>query len=41
MIDGQGFFHQPVRHKLITYDSIQKIATGHQGYDYTAGCLLD
>ena len=25
---------------LITYDTIQKIATGH-GDDYTTGCLLD
>ena len=40
MIDGQIFFDQPVRHKLITYDNIQKIATG-QGDDYTTYCLLD
>ena len=25
---------------LITYDTIQKIATGHED-DYTTGCLLD
>ena len=40
MIDGQNFFGQPVRHKLMTYDNIRKIATG-QGDDYTTGCLLD
>ena len=40
MIDGQNFFDLPVRNDLITYDNIQKIATG-QGDDYTTGCLLD
>ena len=40
MADGQNFFNQPVKNNLITYDSIQKIATG-QGDDYTADCLLD
>ena len=40
MIDGQKFFDQPVRQKLITYDSIQNIAIG-QGHDYTTVCLLD
>ena len=40
MIDGQNFFNQPVKNNLITYDSIQKIATG-QGDDYTTDCLLD
>ena len=40
MIDGQNFFDQPVKHKLMTYDSIRKIATG-QGDDYITGCLLD
>ena len=39
-IDGQNFFHQPVRNNLIAYDKIWKIATG-QGNDYTTGCLLD
>ena len=34
MIDGQNFFHQPIRNYLITYDNIRKIATG-QGDDYT------
>ena len=40
MIDGQNFFDQPVKNKLITYDSIWNIETG-RGDDYTAGCLLD
>ena len=39
MIDGQNFFDQPVRHKLMIYDNIRKIATD-QGDDYTTGCLL-
>ena len=39
MIDGQNFFDQPVRHKLITYNPIQKITTGQRD-DYTTGCLL-
>ena len=38
--DGQNCFHQPVQHKLMTYDNIQKMTTG-QGNDYTTGCLLD
>ena len=33
-------FDQPVRNNLITYDNIQKIATG-QGGDYTTSCLLE
>ena len=40
MADGQNFFNQPVKNNLITYDSIQKIATG-QGDDYKTGCLPD
>ena len=40
MIDGRNFFNQTVKNNLITYDNIQKIATG-QGDDYTADCLLD
>ena len=40
MIDGRNFYHQPVKNNFITYDNIQKIATG-QGDDYTIGCLLD
>ena len=38
--DGQNCFYQPVQHKLMTYDNIQKMTTG-QGNDYTTGCLLD
>ena len=40
MIDGQNFFDQPVRHKLITYVSIRKFATIHGDY-YTTAYLLD
>ena len=40
MIDGQKLFNQPIRTDLITYDNIQKIATG-RGDDYTTGCLPD
>ena len=40
MIDGQNFFHQPVRNNLRIYDNIQKMTTG-QGNDYATGCLLD
>ena len=40
MIDERKFFDQPVKNNLVTFDNIQKIATG-QGDDYTTGCLLD
>ena len=40
MIYGRNFFDRTVKNNLITYDNIQKIATG-QGDDYTTGCLLD
>ena len=40
IIDEQNFFDQPVKHKLMTSDSIKKMATG-EGDDYTTGCLLD
>ena len=40
MIDRKNFFDQPVKNDLITYENIQKIATG-QGDDYTTGCSLD
>ena len=30
VIDGQNFFDQPVKKKLITYDNIQKITTGQR-----------
>ena len=40
VIDERKFFDQPVKNNLVTFDNIQKIATG-QGDDYTTGCLLD
>ena len=40
MNNGQNFFHQLVRNKLVTYDSIQKIAIGQED-DCTTGLLLD
>ena len=40
MIDGQNFFDQPENIKYITYNSIQKIATGQRD-DYITGCLMD
>ena len=40
MIDGKNLFDQPVKNYKITYENINKIATG-QGDDYTTGCLLD
>ena len=40
MIDGKNFFDQPVKNDLITYQNIQKAATG-QGDDYTTDCLLN
>ena len=40
MADGQNFFDQPVRHKLMTYDNIQKLATGQRDH-YKTGCLQD
>ena len=40
MIDGQNYFDQLVGNDLITYDNIQKIATGQRD-DYTTGCFLD
>ena len=40
MIDGQNVFDQPITNNLITYNSIQKIATGQEDY-YATGCLLD
>ena len=39
MINGQHFLDQPVRYKLMTYDSIWKIAGG-QGDDYTTDCFV-
>ena len=40
MINGENFFHQPIKDNKATYENIRKIATG-QGDDYTTGCLLD
>ena len=40
MINGENFFHQPIKNKKTTYENIRKFATG-QGDDYTTGCLLD
>ena len=40
MMDGKNVFDQPVKNDLVTYGSIQKIATD-QGDDYTTGRLLD
>ena len=40
MTGGENFFDQSVKHNLMTYDNIQKIATGQRD-DYTTGCLLD
>ena len=40
MIDGQNFFHQPVKNAMKTYGIIPKITTA-QGDDYTAGYLQD
>ena len=39
IINGQNFFDQPIRNKLITYNNIRRISTA-QGDDYTTGCLL-
>ena len=39
MIDGRNVFDQPIKNDQITYDYIQKIATG-QGDEYTTCCLL-
>ena len=39
MIDGRNFFDQSVKNDWMTYDNIQKIATG-QGDDYTTGCII-
>ena len=40
MINGENFFHQPIKNNKVTYDNIRKIAIGY-GDDYTTGCLLD
>ena len=40
MINGENFFHQPIKNNKVTYENIRKIAIG-QGDDYSTGCLLD
>ena len=40
MIDGKSIFYQPAKNDLITYEYIQKIATG-KGDHYTTDYLLD
>ena len=40
MINGENFFHQPIKNKKTTYENIRKFATGQRD-DYTTGCLLD
>ena len=39
MIDGKKAFNQLVKNDMITYEHIQKTATG-EGEDCTTGCLL-
>ena len=39
MIDGQNFFHHPVKNNIRTYNNILK-STTCQGDNYTFGCLL-
>ena len=39
MINGENFFHQPIKNNKVTYENIRKIAIG-QGDDHTTGCLL-
>ena len=40
MINGENFFHQPIKNNKVTYENIRKIVIG-QGDDYTTGCLLE
>ena len=40
MINEQNLFNQPIKHKLITYDSIQKTETC-EGDVYTTVSVLD
>ena len=39
VIDGKGFFDQPVKSDIRKCDKIRKIATGERD-DYTTDCLL-
>ena len=40
MIDQKNFFDQLVKNDWVTYENIQKIATGRED-DYTTSYLLD
>ena len=40
LIDGRGFYDQPINDQIKKYDEIRKIATGKED-DYSTGCLLD
>ena len=40
IIDGRNFLDQPIKNDKVTFDNIQKIATG-QGDDNRTGCLLN
>ena len=39
LIDGRGFYDQPVNNKIRNYDEIRKLAA-EKGDDYKTGCLL-
>ena len=30
MINGENFFHQPIKNNKLTYENIKKIATGQE-----------
>ena len=40
MVNGENFFHQPIKNDKVTYQNIRNICTG-SGDDYTTSCLLD
>ena len=39
LIDGRGFYDQPVNNQIRNYDEIRKLAAG-KGDGYKTGCLL-
>ena len=39
LIDGRGFYDQPVNNQIRNYDEIRKLAA-EKGDDYKTGCLL-
>ena len=39
MINGENFFHQPIKNNKVTHENIRKICTG-PGDDYTTGSSL-